>query len=101
MLSCILSGQTKKASKQKINYCEEKAIELARQNGYRSLSSKQKLEYHLNLRKCNPVDVRKAIRKEVSNQQLKKDAKDSKSFVGKASTFSYCVMLLMVYLSLN
>ena len=48
-------------------------------------------------RKCEPAELKKAIKKEVNQKQLTSDAQAGETFVGKTSSFAYCVIAIIVY----
>ena len=51
----------------------------------------------MDLRKCEPAELKKAIKKEVNQKQLTSDAQAGETFVGKTSSFAYCVIAIIVY----
>ena len=81
--------------------CGSIIVKKARESGYRSLNLSEKMEYYLDLRKCKNKDLVKAVKKEVNQNQLISDSENAKTFVGKTSTFTYCIVLFIAYLSFN
>jgi len=79
--------------------CGSLIVKKARESGYRSLNLSEKMEYYLDLRKCKNKDLVKAVKKEVNQNQLISDSENAKTFVGKTSTFTYCIVLFIAYLS--
>ena len=61
----------------------------------------EKIQYHLDLRKCENKDLVKAIKKEVNENQLVSDSEKAKSFTGSTSSCAYCIILFIAYLSIN
>ena len=81
--------------------CGSLIVKKARESGYRSLNLSEKMEYYLDLRKCKNKDLVKAVKKEVNQNQLISDSENANTFVGKTSTFTYCIVLFIAYLSFN
>ena len=91
-----ISGQIKNES---INPCKSKVVQKAKESGLRSLKLAEKIQYYRDLKKCQNKGLAKAIKKEVNSKQLNDDANSAKTFVGKTSTFAYCVMALILYMA--
>ena len=83
------------------NSCGSLVIKKTRESGFRTLKLSEKIEYHLDLRRCGNKELVKAVKKEVNENQLISDSEKSKSFTGKTSTFTYCIVLFIVYLAIN
>lgn len=81
--------------------CGSLIMNKARESGFRSLKLSEKVQYHLDLRKCDNKDLVKAVKKEVNENQLISDSEEAKSFTGKSSSFTYCIILFIAYLSFN
>ena len=94
LMGCTLGGQVVEKTK---GSCSSEVVMKARTEGLRSLSFSEQIQYTLDLRKCEPKELKKAIEKEVNEKQLDSDAKESGSFIGKTSSFAYCVMALLLY----
>ena len=98
LISTYLIGQSDNDIK---DSCGSIIIKKARESGFRSLSLSERIEYRLDLRRCENKELVKAVRKEINEKQLISDSEKSKSFTGKTSTFTYCIVLFIVYLSIN
>jgi len=90
----LLMGQEVSPPK---SVCSSEIVLKARTEGYRSLTLGEKIQFTLDLRKCEPAELKKAIKKEVNQKQLTSDAKAGETFVGKTSSFAYCVMAVILY----
>jgi hypothetical protein len=83
------------------NSCSSLIVSQAREAGFRSLSFSEKIQYHIDLRKCENKNFVKAVKKEVKQNQLDSDLDRSKNFTGKSSSFAYCIILFITYLTVN
>lgn len=93
-MSTALYGQVAEKDK---GPCATETILKARTEGYHSLSLSEKVQFTLDLRKCEPKNLRTAIKKEVNQKQIEADAKEAETFVGKTSSFAYCVIAVVLY----
>ena len=94
MMVCAVTGQVVEKPK---SPCSSDVVIKARSKGFRALSFNEKISYTLDIRKCEPKELKKAIQKEVNKKQLEFDAKSGENFVGKTSSFAYCVVAIILY----
>ena len=97
----ILSTVQSQIEEEKKDFCNSLIIKQARESGFRSLNFSEKIQYHLDLRKCENKIFVKSVRKEVNDSQLASDSEKAKTFTGKSSSFAYCIMLFITYLTFN
>jgi len=97
----ILSTVQSQIEEEKKDFCNSLIIKQARESGFRSLNFSEKIQYHLDLRKCENKIFVKAVKKEVNENQLVSDSEKAKTFTGKSSSFAYCIMLFITYLTFN
>jgi hypothetical protein len=93
-----LQGQDDNVTK---DFCGSLIVKKARDLGFRSLGFSEKIQYHLDLRKCENKDLVKAIKKEVNENQFISDSEKAKSFTGMTSSCAYCIIIFIAYLSIN
>ena len=84
-----------------IGSCETDEIIKAETYGLSALSFVEKVKYYYDTRRCKYKEESKKIHKNIDNDQLEKNAEKSKKFTGKASSFAYCALSIMLYLILN
>ena len=84
-----------------IGSCETDEIIKAETYGLSALSFVEKVKYYYDTRRCKHKEESKKIHKNIDNVQLEKDAESSKKFTGKASSFAYCALSILLYLILN
>jgi len=97
MVFALLFGQSSDQLKEP---CSSLIIQKARANGIRSLKLTEKIQYHIDLKKCNNKDFVKIVKDEVNKDQLVADAYYAQSFTGKSSSYAYCILTFIVILIL-
>ena len=93
-----VQGQDENVTK---DFCGSLIVKKARNLGFRSLKFSEKIQYHLDLKKCDNKNLVKAIKKEVNENQLVSDSEKARSFTGSTSSCAYCIILFIAYLSIN
>ena len=79
--------------------CNGKKIQKLAKQGLRSLRISAIPSYLVELKNCKDKAKVKTIKHSANEKQLEDDANSAKTFVGKTSTFAYCVMALILYMA--